>query len=140
VPRVDAEPASAPSQTRGQGTPRPLSGNLVGPFLKVGKPLFECGDGGLRIVPACHRGSREDRIRIVDGVRRIENLRSQIESASGAPKAVLQPLSLNSNINGRTLAETVSTALMTMYGFPGQAPAADGLSQFMSGDHNFPDK
>jgi hypothetical protein len=71
--------------------------------------------------------------------RRIENLRSKNESASGAPKAVLQPLSLNLNIDGRTLAQTVSTALTTIYGFAGQAPAADGLSQFVGGDHNFSD-
>jgi hypothetical protein len=60
-------------------------------------------------------------------------------AGGGAPKAVLQPLSLNLNIDGRTLAQAVSTALMAVHGFPGHAPAADGLSQFMSGDHNFPD-
>jgi hypothetical protein len=70
--------------------------------------------------------------------RRIENLRLQNEQA--APKAVMQPLSLNLNIDGRMLAQAMSTALMTMYGFPGQAPAADGVGQFYSGDHNYPDK
>ena len=77
----------------------------------------------------------------------IDRLRAQIIkyaqnhcAGGGAPKAVLQPLSLNLNIDGRTLAQAVSTALIALHGFPGHAPAADGLSQFMSGDHNFPDK
>jgi hypothetical protein len=70
--------------------------------------------------------------------RRIENLRSRNESA--APKAVLQPLSLNLNIDGRTLAQSISTAMGDLYGFPSQAPAADGAGQHYSGDHNFPDK
>jgi len=57
--------------------------------------------------------------------------------SEGGPSAAI---ALNLNIDGRTLAQAVSTALMALHGFPGHAPAADGLSQFMSGDHNFPDK
>ncbi len=63
------------------------------------------------------------------------------QNESGAPaKTVMQPLSLSLNIDGRTLAEAVSTALSAMYGIPGQAPAADGMGQVYSGDHKYPDK
>jgi hypothetical protein len=44
---------------------------MGGPSLKAGKPLFERGDGGLKIVPACHQGSGEDGIRSVAGVKHL---------------------------------------------------------------------
>jgi hypothetical protein len=56
-----------------------------------------------------------------------------------APEAKLAPISLNLNIDGRTLAQALSTALATYNGFPTQAPSADGAGQHFSGDHNFPD-
>jgi hypothetical protein len=46
-------------------------------------------------------------------------------------------ISLSLNIDGRTTASAMSTALASYYAFPGQAPAADGLDHFNSGDHNF---
>lgn len=66
--------------------------------------------------------------------RRIENLRTQNEQA--APKAVMQPLSLNLNIDGRTLAQAMSTAILGLYGFPTAAPAADGMDSYSAGDHH----
>ena len=73
------------------------------------------------------------------GVRRGDE-RPAPTNPEGAAKAVLQPLSLNLNLDGRTLASALSTALTTFYQFPGQAAAADGMTQPYSGDHNFPSK
>ena len=42
-----------------------------GSSLKVGKPLFERRDGGLKIVPACRQFSGEDRICSVEGVKHL---------------------------------------------------------------------
>ena len=36
--------------------------------------------------------------------------------------------------------EDLRAELSALYGFPGQAPAAEGMGQFYSGDHNYPDK
>jgi hypothetical protein len=58
-----------------------------------------------------------------------------------APKVTLSPsIALSLNIDGRQLAESVSTALATLNALPTQAPAADGMGQFYGGDHNYPDK
>lgn len=57
--------------------------------------------------------------------------------AGGAPQAKLAPLALTLNIDGRTLAEALSKS---WYSFPTQAPAADGMGQYFSGDHNTTDK
>jgi hypothetical protein len=48
----------------------------------------------------------------------------------------LPPLSISLNIDGRTLAQAVSSSLATLHDFPGGAPAADGMTHFNSGDHN----
>ena len=58
-------------------------------------------------------------------------------TAAAAPQAKLAPLALTINLDGRTLAEALSKS---WYSFPTQAPAADGSSQFFSGDHNTTDK
>lgn len=57
--------------------------------------------------------------------------------ANAAPQAKLAPLSLSLNIDGRSLAEALSK---TPYSFTTQAPAADGMNQYFSGDHNTTDK
>jgi hypothetical protein len=59
---------------------------------------------------------------------------------SRAPQAVMAPISLSLNIDGRIMAQALSTALLGMSGFPTQAPSADGMGQFYGGDHNYPDK
>ena len=65
---------------------------------------------------------------------------TQSLAAGAMPQLSLQPLSLSLNIDRRTLAQAISTAFAALYGFLGQAPAADGMGQFNSGDHNFPAK
>jgi hypothetical protein len=45
------------------------------------------------------------------------------------------PITLNLNVDGSRLASAISQG-----GFPGQAPAADGMGAFNSGDHNTTDK
>jgi hypothetical protein len=66
---------------------------------------------------------------------------SNASAVAGGPaqavKAELQPLSLNLNIDGRTIAEAMSSALASLHTFPSQAPAADGAGQFYGGDHNY---
>jgi hypothetical protein len=69
--------------------------------------------------------------------QRIEKLK---ESSAAPAKATLAPIALSLNIDGRQLAESVSTALATLNALPTQAPAADGMGQFYGGDHNYPDK
>ncbi len=51
-----------------------------------------------------------------------------------------RPVQLNLNIDGKTLAQALSESNNQYLGFPTQAPAADGMSQFYGGDHNYPDK
>jgi hypothetical protein len=59
---------------------------------------------------------------------------------AGKPsQATVAPFSLSLNIDGRMIAESLSTAFMGMYGFPTGAPAPDGLGQFRSGDDNHSD-
>ena len=55
------------------------------------------------------------------------------------PKQVIkpQPVSLSLNIDGRTLAQAVSEIQSALYEFPGGAPAANGLTAWNDGDHNF---
>lgn len=50
------------------------------------------------------------------------------------------PITLNLNVDGRALATAVTDALGNSTGFPTQAPAADGVGQFGSGDHNTSDR
>lgn len=52
----------------------------------------------------------------------------------GAPK---QQLALSLNIDGRTLAQSVSDELQSMYAFATGAPAPDGGGRFYNGDHNY---
>jgi len=55
------------------------------------------------------------------------------------PKQVTkpQPVSLSLNIDGRTLAQAISEIQSALYEFPGGAPAANGLTAWNDGDHNF---
>ena len=48
-----------------------------------------------------------------------------------------QPTTLSLNVDGRTLAQAMSTALSEFHMFPGQAPSADGMGQHFAGDHGF---
>jgi hypothetical protein len=50
------------------------------------------------------------------------------------------PINLSLNIDGRALASAVTDVMGNSTGFATQAPAADGVGQFFSGDHNYPDK
>ncbi|MDR6303970.1 hypothetical protein GGQ85_001669 [Nitrobacter vulgaris] len=59
------------------------------------------------------------------------------QAGNAAPQAKLAPLALTINLDGKTLAQAMS---QSWYSFPTQAPAADGSSQFFSGDHNTTDK
>jgi hypothetical protein len=54
--------------------------------------------------------------------------------ARGQPK---QQLALSLNIDGRTLAQSVSDELQSMYAFATGAPAPDGSGRFYNGDHNY---
>jgi hypothetical protein len=54
-------------------------------------------------------------------------------------KAKVPPVTLNLNIDGRALAQATSTAMGDLTSFPTGAPSADGMGQFYSGDHNYPD-
>jgi hypothetical protein len=58
-------------------------------------------------------------------------------AGNAAPQAKLAPLALTINLDDRTLAQAMS---QSWYSFPTQAPAADGSTQFFSGDHNTTDK
>ncbi len=74
----------------------------------------------------------------------IKEARERAASAASQPplqvQQVRQPVNLSLNIDGRTLAQAVSEILSSYYTFATQAPAADGLGQYYSGDHNFPSK
>ena len=59
------------------------------------------------------------------------------QAGNAAPEAKLAPLALTINLDGRTLAQAMSNS---WYSFPTQAPAADGMSRFFSGNHNTTDK
>ncbi|WMT77452.1 hypothetical protein [Bradyrhizobium sp. Ash2021] len=59
---------------------------------------------------------------------------------SVAPKATLAPIALTINLDGKPLAEAISTAQASLSEHPLQAPAADGMGQHYGGDHNWPDK
>ena len=52
----------------------------------------------------------------------------------------MPPINLSLNIDGRALASAVTDVMGNSTGFATQAPAADGVGQFFSGDHNYPDK
>jgi hypothetical protein len=71
------------------------------------------------------------------GARYERRMAEHRAAAGGAPQAKLAPLALTINLDGRTLAEALSKS---WYSFPTQAPAADGSTQFFSGDHNTTDK
>jgi hypothetical protein len=58
----------------------------------------------------------------------------------GPGGARLPPISLSLNVDGRTLASAITDVLGNQTGFVTQAPAADGLGQFYSGDHNYGSK
>ncbi|SIN82977.1 hypothetical protein SAMN05443247_00029 [Bradyrhizobium erythrophlei] len=64
-----------------------------------------------------------------------------LQGPTAPPKVTLAPtLSLSLNIDGQMLAHAVSDAFGNNTGFVTQAPAADGLGQHNSGDHNFGDR
>jgi hypothetical protein len=118
-----------------------LAGGLLGlPFGPGGVLVGATGGGALGAAEAYmeqNRGAKYER----PGDRyeeRIERLRKEHSSDAGttAPKATLQPIALSLNINGRELAQAVSTALATLNEYPTGAPAADGMSRHFSGDHN----
>jgi hypothetical protein len=71
------------------------------------------------------------------GARYERRMAEHRAAAGGAPQAKLAPLALTINLDGKTLAQAMS---QSWYAFPTQAPAADGSSQFFSGDHNTTDK
>jgi len=47
-----------------------------------------------------------------------------------------QPVSPSLNVDGRTLAQAISSQLSDLMNFPTGAPTADGYSQWHDGDHN----
>jgi hypothetical protein len=51
-----------------------------------------------------------------------------------------QPITLNLNVDGRTLATAVAEQIANGSSVPTQAPAFDGMGQYVGGDHNHPDK
>jgi hypothetical protein len=57
---------------------------------------------------------------------------NRFEPGSNQPKA--QPISLS--LNGRTLAQAMSSALSDLMNFPTGAPTADGWGRWHDGDHN----
>jgi hypothetical protein len=73
-----------------------------------------------------------------------DNLLNQIPGFSlappAAPKAVLPPITLNLDVDGKRLAQVVTNAMGNPNEFPTQAPADDGLGQFYGGDHQHTDK
>jgi hypothetical protein len=62
--------------------------------------------------------------------RRMERLKE----GSAAPKAVFPPITMNLNIDGRTLAQAVSEDLGQLHEHATGAPAANGLSNFGRAD------
>jgi hypothetical protein len=125
-----------------------VAGAAVGMF---GGPVGALGGSGGALgvaeqYMAAH--AAENRARALEGAERLEREKEGHAAKFGlgshynapAPKATLQPLTLNLNIDGRTLASTVSDSQAALSGFPTQAPAADGMGQFYGGDHNFPSK
>ena len=48
-------------------------------------------------------------------------------------------ITLSLNVDGRTLAQVVSEQLSELTEFPSMAPAADGVSRWHAGDHNYGD-
>jgi hypothetical protein len=51
---------------------------------------------------------------------------------------MLAPISLSLNIDGQTIARVLSS--ISANSFSGQAPAYDGLSDYVGGDHQHTDK
>jgi len=86
------------------------------------------------------QGEKQDRKETEDFVRALkENAAAAPGGTPVAPQAS-KPINFSLNIDGRTLARAVVDGMGAIYGFPGQAPAADGMSQFYSGDHQHTDK
>jgi hypothetical protein len=54
----------------------------------------------------------------------------------GSSEAKPQPVSLSLNVDGRTLAQAISSQLSDLMNFPTGAPTADGYSRWHDGDHN----
>jgi hypothetical protein len=117
-------------------------GALGGPFgASIGALGGAVAGGAVGAAEAYmkQQGAQQDKKETDEFVRALRD--AGTTGTAGSPKQVtMAPISLSLNIDGRTLAEAMSTALMGMYGFPQGAPAADGMSQFYSGDHNYPDK
>jgi hypothetical protein len=61
-----------------------------------------------------------------------------LQGPTEPPKAVLAPITLNLNVDGTMLASVMSR--ISADTLSTQAPAFDGMGQFVGGDHNYPDK
>jgi hypothetical protein len=125
-----------------------IAGGVAGiPFGPVGVGIGAAAGGVLGTAEGFMenyskaQGAKQDRKTTDEFVKALRE--NNAGAAAGAPaQAVMSttPISLSLNVDGRVLAEAISTAMGDLYGFPRQAPAADGTGQFYSGDHNYPDK
>jgi hypothetical protein len=122
-----------------------IAGSIFPGLGTVGGAVIGGAIGGVEGVAEQYMKNQQEQDRKAGG--RLEQMWAPRLRLGGAPdaapqKATLQPLVLNLNLNvdGRTLAESVSTSLATLNALPTQAPAADGMGQFYGGDHNYPDK
>lgn len=74
----------------------------------------------------------------------VKALRANAATAPGGTPVVIQqkapPITLNLNVDGRALASAVTDVMGNQTGFSTQAPAADGVAQPNSADHNYGSK
>jgi hypothetical protein len=124
---------SARKRVNGLGAGVGMFGGPVGAF--GGAVAGGIAGGVLGIAKQYYENEADRRPSDAKGAARWDQAQDMTRSlAAGA----MPPISLNLNIDGRTIAQALSTALQIYNGFPTQAPAADGMGQTYSGDHNFP--
>ena len=107
-----------------------FGGALVGGTLGIAEAYME----NLARATAAKQAQQDKDAGITDAQK---DKRAEVTNSLAA--GAMPPISLSLNLDGRTLAQAMSTAIAVYNGFPLQAPSADGLGQHYSGDHNFPD-
>lgn len=123
----------APNPATGDpGTPD-LMGKVVTGVLGVGKAGVM---GAASVFMEMNNGTKNTL-----GIDRAGTYTSPGKTGRPAEPIVVkpQPVTLNLNIDGRTLAQAISGVMASYYTFSTGAASADGLSQSFGGDHNMSD-
>jgi hypothetical protein len=139
--------AMMPGGTTSTVGARALEGALVGGAAGlVGGPGGALGGallGGIAggVLGTAESFMKEDQARREQGLRayerpgdRYQRRIDKLNESNAAPKAVLPPISLSLNIDGRSLAQAVSDELGELHEHATGAPAANGQAQFGRAD------